>query len=104
MAVRLMYPTYLFHTSFLHEPRDKCSTMTEEYFGLLRNEMDAIRKRDKGRSYLSKKGYQSDPILWKEKVFESLLEKSSYVTETIIKNIDRLLNNTLSQNDDIMEF
>ena len=46
-----------------------------------------LSKRDKGRSYLSKKGYQSDPILWKEKVFESLLEKSSYVTETIIKNI-----------------
>ena len=46
-----------------------------------------LSKRDKGRSYISKKGYQSDPILWKEKVFESLLEKSSYVTETIIKNI-----------------
>jgi len=39
MAVRLMFPTYLFHKSFLHEEKDRCSTMTEEYFGLLRDEM-----------------------------------------------------------------
>jgi len=70
MAVRLMHPTYLFHTSFLHEPRDKCSTMTEEYFGLLKNEMDAIRKRDKGRkisnqentSWQSNDGIERNPI------------------------------------------
>ena len=70
MAVRLMHPTYLFHSSFLHEPRDKCSTMTEEYFGLLRDEMDAIRKRDKGRkisnqestSWQSNDGIDQNPI------------------------------------------
>ena len=71
MAVRLMYPTYLFHTSFLHEPRDKCSTMTEEYFGLLRNEMDAIRKRDKGRSISNreKTSWQSNDGIERNPIF-----------------------------------
>ncbi len=70
MAVRLMFPTYLIHKSFLHVERDKCSTMTEEYFSLLKNEMDAIRKRDKGRflsnqessSWQSNDGVETNPI------------------------------------------
>jgi len=70
MAVRLMFPTYLFHKSFLHEEKDRCSTMTEEYFGLLRDEMDAIRKRDEGRflsnqentSWQSNDGLETNPI------------------------------------------
>jgi uncharacterized protein (TIGR02466 family) len=70
MAVKLMHPTYLFHTSFLHDPEDKCSTMTEEYFGLLKNEMDAMRKRDTGRnvsnqektSWQSNDGVDQNPI------------------------------------------
>jgi len=70
MSVRLMYPIYLFHKSYLHNERDMNSQMTEEYFGLLKDEMDAIRQRDRGRflsnqeptSWQSNDGLETNPI------------------------------------------
>ena len=70
MSVRLMYPIYLFHKSYLHNEKDMNSQMTEEYFGLLKNEMDAIRNRDRGRflsnqettSWQSNDGLETNPI------------------------------------------
>ena len=70
MSVRLMYPIYLFQKSYLHNEKDMNSQMTEEYFGLLKNEMDAIRNRDRGRflsnqettSWQSNDGLETNPI------------------------------------------
>ena len=70
MSVRLLFPTYLVQKSYLHKEEDKNSQMTEEYFGLLKDEMDAIRKRDEGRflsnqektSWQSNDGLESNPI------------------------------------------
>ena len=46
-----------------------------------------LSKRDKGVSYSNREGYQSDSMLWKEKLFEPLLEKSSNIVQSIIQNI-----------------
>ncbi len=72
-----LYPTTVYCVDIYDEKEN------EEYKKFLIN----LSKTDKGKSYSNKKGYQSDSILWQEKVFEPLLEKASHVTQTIIKNV-----------------
>ena len=74
---RDLYPTSVY-VADIYEAKEN-----EEYKKFLIN----LSKTDKGKSYSNKKGYQSDSTLVTEKIFEPLLEKSSYATETIIKNI-----------------
>ena len=73
MAVRLLFPTHVFHRNLLQEGLDDSRGVTEEYLGMLKDEMDAMRKRDPvGRQlsnaytgWQSKDGCESSPIFQK---------------------------------------
>ena len=73
MAVRLLFPTHVFHRNLLQEGLDDSRGVSEEYLGMLKDEMDAMRKRDPvGRQlsnaytgWQSKDGCESSPIFQK---------------------------------------
>ena len=73
MAVRLLFPTFIFHRNFLAEGLPEDNALTEEYCGMLKDEMDAMRRRDPiGRrlsnaytGWQSKDGCESSPIFQK---------------------------------------
>ena len=56
--IKLLFPTYVLTKQYL--TRDKCSEITPEYMVALKEEIDAMRKRDpKGRNISNRNGWQS---------------------------------------------
>jgi uncharacterized protein (TIGR02466 family) len=62
MAVRAIFPTYLFHRNFNQESLDPSRGYSMEYSKMLRDEMDAMRRRDPIGRQLSNQytGWQSN--------------------------------------------
>ncbi len=73
MSVHIMFPNFVFTREFLGKDSDVDATMTQEYFDLLKNEIDAMRLRDPvGRrvsnassGWQSKDGCDNNPIFVK---------------------------------------
>ena len=56
--IKLLFPTFVLTKQYLS--RDKCSEITPEYMVALKEEIDAMRKRDpKGRNISNRNGWQS---------------------------------------------
>ena len=61
MAVNLLFPAFVFEREHLGRDIDKEPNMNEEYFAILKNEIDAMRKTDpKGRRVSNTGGWQSN--------------------------------------------
>jgi uncharacterized protein (TIGR02466 family) len=62
MAVRALFPTFLFHRNFHQENLGETQRYSEEYSIMLRDEMDAMRRRDPVGRQLSNQytGWQSN--------------------------------------------
>ena len=71
MAVRLLFPTAVFERDLLDPKWDKRRGVTKEYLNLVKDEMDAMRRRDpQGRKisneysgWQSNDGCESSPIM-----------------------------------------
>ncbi len=56
--IKLLFPTFVLTKQYLS--KDKCSEITPEYMVALKEEIDAMRKRDpKGRNISNRNGWQS---------------------------------------------
>ena len=66
--IKLLFPTFVLTKQYLD--RDKCSEITPEYMVALKEEIDAMRKRDpKGRNISNRNGWQSVDGIDKNPVF-----------------------------------
>ena len=77
MAVRLLFPTYLFHRDITHESLDANQGVTKEYMGMLRDEMDAMRRRDPIGRQLSNQytGWQSNDAVEINPIFQKCINR-----------------------------
>ena len=77
MAVRLLFPTFLFHRDITHESLDEKQGVTKEYMGMLRDEMDAMRRRDpKGRQLSNQyTGWQSNDAVESNPIFQKCINR-----------------------------
>jgi uncharacterized protein (TIGR02466 family) len=73
MAIRLFSPTVILFKEYLTSEIDKTPGLTPEYFGMLKDEIDAMRKRDpqgrrrsnQGHGWQSNDGIDTSPIFQK---------------------------------------
>jgi len=77
MAVRLLFPTYLFHRDITHENLGEKQGVSKEYMGMLRYEMDAMRRRDPIGIQLSNQytGWQSNDAVENNPVFQKCMNR-----------------------------
>ena len=77
MAVRLLFPTYLFHRDITHENLGEKQGVSKEYMGMLRDEMDAMRRRDPIGRQLSNQytGWQSNDAVENNPVFQKCMNR-----------------------------
>lgn len=75
MAVRLMFPTYVFHRNLLEYEDDERRGCSKNYLNLLKNEIDQIRTNDpKGRRISNAyTGWQSHDIIQDHPAFQKLM-------------------------------
>lgn len=77
MAVRLLFPTYLFHRNLLQEGVDESRVLTESYMAHLVEDMDSMRRRDpKGRQVSNQyTGWQSHDGVEKSPAFTKCMNR-----------------------------
>lgn len=77
MAVRLLFPTFVFHRDLLNPELPEEAGLTEEYVGMLKEEMDAMRKRDPVGRRLSNAytGWQSNDGCESSPIFQKLINR-----------------------------
>jgi uncharacterized protein (TIGR02466 family) len=75
MAVRLLFPTFIFHRNLLDKNLPEDRGITKEYLNLLKLEMDSMRKNDpKGRQISNAyTGWQSNDGCEKSPIFKKLM-------------------------------
>ncbi len=77
MAVRLLFPTYIFHRNFTQENLPEDKGYSKEYSVMLRDEMDAMRRRDpKGRQLSNQyTGWQSHDGCERNPTFQKCMNR-----------------------------
>ena len=77
MAVRLIFPTHIFHRNFTHETLGEDRGFSKEYCIMLRDEMDAMRRRDPIGRQLSNQytGWQSNDGCERNPTFQKCMNK-----------------------------
>ena len=77
MAVRLLFPTLLFHRNLLQEDLDESRGLTQSYMTHLVEEMDSMRRRDpKGRQVSNQYiGWQSHDGCEKSPAFTKCMNR-----------------------------
>ena len=77
MAVRLLFPTYVFHRNFTQENLPEHIGFSKEYCNMLRDEMDAMRRRDPIGRQLSNQytGWQSNDGCEKNPTFQKCMNR-----------------------------
>ena len=77
MAVRLLFPTFMFHRNLLQEDFPEDMGISQEYVDLLVNEVDQMRHKDpKGRQISNAyTGWQSNDGCERSPVFRKLINR-----------------------------
>ena len=77
MAVRLLFPSYIFHRNFTQKGLDDSRGFSDEYCLMLRDEMDAMRRRDPIGRQLSNQytGWQSNDGCERNPTFQKCMNK-----------------------------
>ena len=77
MAVRPLFPTYIFHRNFTQEGLPEDRGFSKEYCIMLRDEMDAMRRRDPIGRQLSNQytGWQSNDGCERNPTFQKCMNK-----------------------------
>ena len=87
MAIKLFSPAVICIREWLYNPEDKVEGLTPEYFQMLKDEMDAMRTRDREGRRRSNKGlgWQSNDGIDNNPIFNKLMRQiKRTVTEEIM--------------------
>jgi len=74
MSVKLLFPSYVFMRDFLGKDSHKDPSMTEEYFTMMRNEIDQMERDDgAGRKVSNQNGWQSNDGIDRHPTFVKMM-------------------------------
>ena len=77
MSVKLLFPAYVFMREFLGKDSHKDPSMTEEYFTMMKNEMDQMERDDgAGRRVSNQNGWQSNDGIDRHPTFVKMMRIS----------------------------
>ena len=74
MSVKLLFPSYVFMRDFLGKDSHKDPSMTEEYFTMMKNEIDQMERDDgAGRKVSNQNGWQSNDGIDRHPTFVKMM-------------------------------
>ena len=99
MAVKLLFPSYIFHRNFTQEGLPEDRGFSKEYCLMLRDEMDAMRRRDPIGRQLSNQytGWQSHDGCERNPMYAIFSKSRCFETTNMVRELSENCQRTIRE-------